>query len=203
MSKPYKTDFWDERYSREEYIYGIHPNEFFKEKINGLGKGRVILPAEGEGRNAVYAASIGWQVDCYDPSREGKEKAQKLADINEVNINYNIADHESWEPEAGIYDLAALIYTHCDPTIRKKLHEKVITSLKTGGLVLYEAFRKEQLELDTGGPKNIDMLLSKPIFETEFEDLEIQYLEEVDVKLHEGQYHKGLARVIRMIAKKK
>lgn len=46
-------DFWNERYSREEFIYGKQPNEFFKEQLDKLKTGSILLPAEGEGRNAL------------------------------------------------------------------------------------------------------------------------------------------------------
>ncbi|MDX1754196.1 MAG: thiopurine S-methyltransferase [Salinimicrobium sediminis] len=55
---PKKTmqEFWNERYQREEYIYGKDPNEYLKAKLKNLTPGRILFPAEGEGRNAVHAA---------------------------------------------------------------------------------------------------------------------------------------------------
>ena len=46
-------NFWDDRYSQPEYVYGVKPNEFFAEQIQKLTPGEIILPCEGEGRNAV------------------------------------------------------------------------------------------------------------------------------------------------------
>lgn len=203
MSNPYQKKFWDERYAQEEYVYGEQPNQFFKETIDRLSPGKVIFPAEGEGRNAVYAASLGWEVDAYDSSKEAKSKAEALAAKSGVSIHYAIQDHNSWQPKDRRYDLVAMTYTHCDPETRSVLHRKVIASLKPGGIVIYEAFRKEQIELDSGGPKNIDMLLNKEILKTDFRNLSIELLEELEVDLSEGEYHQGVSRIIRMIAKKK
>ncbi|MEP0984898.1 class I SAM-dependent methyltransferase [Ekhidna sp.] len=202
MANLYQQDFWDKRYAQKEYVYGEQPNQFLKEVIDDLKPGKVILPAEGEGRNAVYAASLGWEVDAYDSSKKGKSKAESLAIKRGVSINYAMNDHEAWEPKHEAYDLAVMTYAHCDLKTRKALHAKVIDSLKPGGIVLYEAFRKEQIELNTGGPKDIDMLLNEEILRTDFKNLSILKLEELEVDLSEGEYHNGVSRIIRMIAKK-
>ena len=61
VGKKYEMkEFWDSRYSAEEYVYGILPNEYFKSKlITDEKSGNILFPAEGEGRNAVYAALKG------------------------------------------------------------------------------------------------------------------------------------------------
>ena len=97
--------FWDERYSSEEYIYGKEPNEFFAEQIRRLGPGMILLPAEGEGRNAVYAAQIGWKVHAFDSSSVGAAKALDLAAEKNVNILYAISDIETFEPGDFKYDV--------------------------------------------------------------------------------------------------
>lgn len=71
-------DFWNERYKESDYIYGTLPNEFFAASLASLNPGKIILPCEGEGRNAVYAASLGWTVLAFDFSESAKEKALKL-----------------------------------------------------------------------------------------------------------------------------
>ena len=89
----YKTDFWNERYSSDEYVYGTEPNQFFKEQIQKINpSGRLLLPGEGEGRNAVFAAKLGWNVDAFDQSSVAKMKAETLAKLNNVKINYSNVD---------------------------------------------------------------------------------------------------------------
>jgi hypothetical protein len=61
-------DFWNARYSAAEYAYGTEPNAFFKAQLDQLTPGRLLLPAEGEGRNAVYAAKKGWEVAAFEPN---------------------------------------------------------------------------------------------------------------------------------------
>lgn len=73
-------DFWDERYSRDEFIYGEQPNEYLKQKLAQLAPGKALFAAEGEGRNAVFAAKSGWIVSAFDQSEAGKTKAKLLAE---------------------------------------------------------------------------------------------------------------------------
>ncbi len=82
-------DFWNERYAAREYVYGKKPNQYFKKNIDGLTPVKILLPCKGEGRNAVYAAQKGWDVEAIDFSVEGKKKALSLALKNNVSINYN------------------------------------------------------------------------------------------------------------------
>src|SRR5680860_1842183 len=83
-------DFWNERYGIEEYVYGTEPNQFYKELLKKLSPGKILFPAEGEGRNAVFAAQNGWDVTAFDSSTEGKKKAEKLAAAKGVSVKYII-----------------------------------------------------------------------------------------------------------------
>ena len=93
------TSFWDQRYSDDQYAYGIEPNAFLKECLDKHPfSGSILFPAEGEGRNAVYAAKRGLKVVAFDPSVEGKKKAEKLAAKNQVSIEYIIVGVEELPP---------------------------------------------------------------------------------------------------------
>jgi hypothetical protein len=62
------NNFWDERYADEEYVYGTTPNQYFKQELEKLTPGKILLPGEGEGRNAVFAATQGWKVTARSKS---------------------------------------------------------------------------------------------------------------------------------------
>ena len=81
------TEFWDMRYGDKDYAYGTEPNVYFKSFIDSNSSGKMLLPGEGEGRNAVYAAINGWDVYAVDQSQAGMEKAKKLAELNDVTID--------------------------------------------------------------------------------------------------------------------
>jgi len=195
-------EFWDERYSSIGFVYGTEPNIFFKDELDKLKTGNILLLGEGEGRNAVYAAVRGWNVDAVDFSIIAKEKALKLAEENSVGINYEITDLSEYKPKLNYYDTAAIIFLHLNPKIRSGVHLKVVDSLKPGGTLILEVYEKEQLGKDSGGPQNIDMLYSEKELEDDFAKLNIIVLEKKIVNLNESEQHKGEAVVQRLVAVK-
>jgi hypothetical protein len=195
-------EFWDERFADEEFVYGTDPNEWFAFHLENLKPGKAFFPAEGEGRNAVYAARKGWQVHAFDFSESAARKAGKLADKNGVNLSYMVCGWEEFPWKPGTYDLVVLSYVHLPPEARKKLHQKVIESLKAGGTVLLEAFSPKQLHYRSGGPKNPDWLFSLSDVKNDFFGLNIIQLREELVELKEGPGHNGEASVVRMQALK-
>jgi 2-polyprenyl-3-methyl-5-hydroxy-6-metoxy-1,4-benzoquinol methylase len=193
-------NFWDTRYSESVYAYGTEPNEFFKEELNKLAAGKLLLPGEGEGRNAVYAAKNGWEVTAVDLSAEGKKKALKLADENKVDIKYTVSPLDEYAYAKNEYDVTALIFVHFHQDTREKTHKAIIGSLKKGGVLLIEAFSKSQINNDSGGPKDVSSLYSIEDLRQDFSELKIDSLSEHQVQLSEGPYHKGTADVIRLKA---
>lgn len=200
-------EFWNDRYKNPDYAYGIHPNNYLKEKLEGL-KGNILLPCEGEGRNAVYAALHDFRVNAFDLSEEGKQKALKLAATNNVDLNYDVAEFESIHFEPNSFDVIALIYAHFAPNLREAYHKQLIKYLKSGGVIIIEGFSKKNIELSNtnpkiGGPKNIDMLYSIEMFKNDFAELEIIELKEELVDLNEGLFHIGKGSVVRFVGRKK
>jgi len=197
-------DFWNERYGADDYAYGTLPNEFLKETLEEepAQSGSILFPAEGEGRNAVYAAKKGWKVAAFDMSEEGRKKALRLAQGQNVEIDYTIARLQDFDFGEEKYDAISFIYVHMGPDIRSLVHEKAVRGLKKGGRIILEAFSKKQLGKDSGGPKNIDWLYSAYDLIADFDSLNKIDISEVDTFLEEGPYHLGLASVIRLIGTK-
>lgn len=195
-------EFWNDRYGEKEFIYGKEPNEFFKSELHHLPPGKLLLPCEGEGRNAVYAARQKWTVDAFDQSEKGKEKCLALADQFNVKVNYSIADALDIELGENKYDMIALIFAHFPPPVREIFHQKCVKALKKGGFLLLEAFTPRQLNHQSGGPRDTAMLYTTPLLEADFRDMNIKYLKELKADLSEGKYHSGTAEVIRLLATK-
>lgn len=199
---------WNERYGEEEYAYGEKPNVFFEEKIKALKTGKILLPAEGEGRNAVFAAKIGWSVFAFDQSEEGKKKAMKLAKKNGVTIDYQVGDLGAVNFTQEEFDAIGLIYAHFPAHLKSAYHKILDGYLKKGGFVVFEAFSKNNLAYRArnekiGGPKDLDSLFSVEEIKADFSNYEIVQLEEKEVELGEGLYHNGKGSVIRFVGKKK
>jgi SAM-dependent methyltransferase len=199
--------FWNQRYQEKEFAYGNEANEFLKEELIKLKPGKILFAAEGEGRNAVFAAENGWEVIAFDQSEEGKRKALQLAKERKVELLYEVGDALVLEWPRDSFDAVVLIYSHMPPEVRKGFHGKLKEILKVNGLVIMEGFSLNNLEYvaknpKVGGPKNPDYLFSKAMVETEFPGIEILYLEQKVIELKEGNYHNGTGSVIRFIGKK-
>ena len=194
--------FWNERYSASEYAYGTHPNVFFKTCLPKIPVGNLLLPAEGEGRNAVFAASLGWQVEAFDYSEAGMQKAQALATRQDVEISYAIYDIRSFPWETAAYDVVGLFFVHVPPDLRQFLHAQVIRTLKTGGHLILEAFAPAQLQFQSGGPRDASMLYTSELLRQDFQELEVILSDTLITTLEEGPYHSGTAAVTRLFAKK-
>jgi hypothetical protein len=202
------TDRWNDRYSNEAFAYGEEPNAYLKEQLEKLKSGTALFPAEGEGRNAVFAARMGWDVSAFDISSEGEKKALQLAEKNKVKIDYQVGELQTLKYNAEQFDVLALIYAHFPAAIKSTLHKELSTYVRKGGAVIFEAFSKKHLEYlakneKMGGPKELDMLFSIEEIKADFSDYEIIQLEEKEIELNEGKFHKGTGSVIRFFGKKK
>lgn len=202
------TQRWDDRYKSEEFAYGEDPNNYFKEQIEKLKTGTILFPAEGEGRNAVFAAKLGWKVSAFDISEEGKNKALKLAEANNVTIDYQVGVLETLNYKAEQFDAIALIYAHFPAEIKSSIHKTLETYLRKGGIIIFEAFSKKHLEYlaindKVGGPKDIESLFSIEEIQADFPNYEIIELEEKEIELNEGLFHNGKGSVIRFVGRKK
>ncbi len=201
-------DFWDKRYAEKEMAYGKEPNQFFKSQLLKLETGTILLPAEGEGRNAVYSATLGWKVSAFDISEVGKNKADLFAKKSNVSIDYKVGGFEEALYEKESFDCIGLIYAHLPAQFRSAYHKTINNYLKKGGILILEGFSKKQLEYNSknpkaGGPKNIDMLFSIEEIKSDFNNFEIITVEEKEITLQEGLYHNGKSSAIRFVGKKK
>lgn len=193
---------WDIRYATTEYIYGTEPNFYFKNFIDRHEPGKILLPCEGEGRNAVYAALRGWQVDAFDTSTEGRRKALKHAAEKGVEINYFLHDVFDTNGFEADYDAVALIFAHLHSSNRRRVHRYFSDLIKDGGFIVLNAFAKEQLPLNTGGPKDIEMLYHLEEIREDFNTLHILELVQKKIQLDEGNLHSGWSENILFLAQK-
>ena len=159
------TARWNDRYSKEAFAYGEAPNNYLKEQLTKIPAGTILFPAEGEGRNAVFAARLGWKVSAFDISTEGKSKAIKLAEKNNVTIDYKVGDLETLDFEPEKFDAIALIYAHFPANIKSLYHRTFDKYLKINGLIIFESFSKKHIDYVTanekvGGPKDVKSLFS-------------------------------------------
>lgn len=193
---------WNQRFSSSEFVYGTEPNSFLLQNANLL-VGPVLSLAEGEGRNAVFLASLGLDVLGVDGSEVGLAKAQELAKSRGLAIRTEVADLATYAPPENSFGSVVSISAHLPSIIRKRLHNLVERCLRPGGIILLEAYTKAQIARNTGGPKDPDMLMSRVDLENEFPNCELILCQEIEREVIEGKFHTGLASVVQFIARKK
>lgn len=201
-------EFWDERYTQNGYAYGKDPNIYLKAKLTELKPGSILFPAEGEGRNAVFAAKQDWEVSAFDMSTAGRKKALRLAEEEGVEINYQITDSPDLAFAEEKFDVIALVYAHFPPQIRKEYFKHLKHLLKGGGKVIFEGFGSKHPEYQdinpaVGGPKEVKMLFSEKEIKEAFQEFSFLEFHEGEIELNEGKFHKGKGWVIRFVAEKK
>jgi len=202
-------DMWNSRYAESEFVYGKAPNRFFELNIDIFRPAsKLFFAAEGEGRNAVFALKKGMQVVAVDFSEEARKKALKLAKQNFVELEYQVGDLLEVDFPKESFDGLVLIYAHVPPPIRQKIHRKLQSLMKPGGMLILEGFSKKHLEVSknndrTSGPQDIEILFSLDLLKEDFNEIEFSLaVEEID-ELDESKYHKGKSSLIRMIGTKK
>ncbi len=199
---------WNDRYSKEAFAYGDQPNNYLKEQLEKLDAGTILFPAEGEGRNAVFAARLGWTVSAFDISAEGKNKALRLAEINNVTIDYQVGDLQALNYSTGQFDAIALVYAHFPADIKSLYHKTLDKYLRNNGIIIFEAFSKKHIDYISknekiGGPADTAMLFSIDELKSDFVNYEIIELAEKEIELSEGLFHNGKGSVIRFVGRKK
>ena len=208
MNKPAFADpagTWNQRFAGAAgYIFGTEPNEYLRDHAHELKPaGRVLCVADGEGRNSVWLARRGMQVDAFDIAEVGVEKARKLASAAGVTVNYDVADCDSWPWPVEAYDAVAAIFIQfADPAMRERLFARMITALKPGGLLVLQGYTPKQLEYKTGGPPILSHLYTADMLRAAFEPLKIIELKEYEANLTEGSQHAGHSALVGMIARK-
>jgi SAM-dependent methyltransferase len=192
---------WNDRYSTEDYFFGKEPNDFFKEEVDKLTPGRALFLGDGEGRNSVYCASLGWKVDAVDISDIGKDKADKLAKENKVELNYQVTDALQYDYPPNTYDAIVIIYFHVDNELREKFSEKIIRSLKPNGTIILLVYEEDHIKNGNGGPSNPDLLYTLSSIAENFIDLEFKTFEKEQLsRIKKGR--KQESTVIKFVGKK-
>lgn len=193
---------WDERFSEPGFAYGTEPNGFLVSVAERIPRGRVLCLAEGEGRNAVYLAGLGFEVTAVDTSSVGLRKAESLARQRGVTIDTVNADLADYPIEATGWQGIVSIFCHLPPLVRAALHERCLRGLEQGGAMVLEGFTPRQLELGTGGPRSRELLMELDIIRQELPGLRLEIGREVEREVIEGKYHRGNAAVVQILAVK-
>ncbi|MFF1272227.1 class I SAM-dependent methyltransferase [Streptomyces marokkonensis] len=150
---------WDERYRGSELVWKAEPNRFVAQELAGLEpSGRAVDIAAGEGRNAVWLAERGWEVDAVDFSAVALEKAGRLAAERDVRVRTVQADLMDWAPPVASYGLALIAYLQVPWPQLAEVLSRAATAVRTGGTLLLVGHDAANLHHGHGGPRDPDVL---------------------------------------------
>ena len=196
-----QKEFWNNKFSKVDYFYGINPNEFLASNIGLLNNHKKLLClGEGEGRNAIFFAKNGFEVSAIDASDLGLGKLQNRAKEENLDIKTICIDLNFWKAEEK-YDVIMASYLHLLKNEREELFKKIEEALNINGYFIAEFFSTKQLSYNSGGPKDLDLLYSVEDFSNHFNLCKKNITEEI-VVLDEGIGHQGEACVIRVVIQK-
>lgn len=195
---------WDQRYSEAGFAFGTEPNDFLAANAERYlpPRGEILCLAEGEGRNAVFLARVGFRVTGVDSSAVGLAKANKLAEQHGVDIRTVVADLGDFDLGVERWDGIVSIWCHTPEDLRARLHRSVVAALRRGGVFLLEAYTPKQLEYKTGGPPTAERTMTLAAVRQELAGLDFLEAEEKIREVHEGKYHDGLSAVLQVVARK-
>ncbi len=189
---------WDQRFSRSSaYLYGEQPNQWIASALPELPKGaKVLALADGEGRNSVWLAEQGYDVVNIDYSQVGLEKAQHLAQRRGVAIQTEYADLIAYPLPVAHFDAVVCSFFHLPSQYHALVWQKVIDAIKPNGYLLVQVFSHDQLPLNSGGPKDPDLLYRLEDWQNMLCSMQNQVLQQCQTQLDEGSLHQGVANVI-------
>ncbi|QWE09346.1 class I SAM-dependent methyltransferase [Polynucleobacter ibericus] len=205
MSFADATQFWNERFDKEEFIFGKEPNEYLVEKTNQYlkPKNKVLCIADGEGRNGVWLAKQGMQVIAFDASDIALAKAKQFAKDNHVNVEYSFSDTDSFAWQANSYDAVIGIFIQfADPAMRERIFRQTYQALKPGGIFILQGYTPKQLEYKTGGPSLIEHLYTEALIRDLAKEFQILELVSYEKGLSEGPRHTGMSAILGLVAQK-
>jgi cyclopropane fatty-acyl-phospholipid synthase-like methyltransferase len=195
---------WNERYAGEDYHFGTEPNEFLVSQKDLLKPGMSCLAvADGEGRNGVWLAQQGLDVQSVDSSSVAQDKAEKLAQQRGVTMKFEQVDLAQWDWGTNRFDLVVAIFIQfAPPGLREQMFAYIKCCLKPGGMLLLQGYTPRQLEYRTGGPSQAENLYTEALLSKEFADMEILHLREHDDVIREGSGHRGMSALIDLVVRK-
>ena len=197
-------EYWEQLYAQDGYVYGTEPNQYLCTQAARLPPGaKVLAMGDGEGRNGVWLAAQGLNVVAIDFSQNGVAKSEMLARRMGVALTHLCCDLNSWQWPREEFALAAAIYLHLFAKERRFIHTKLSDCLRSGGLLVLEAFHRRHagnMGLQNG---TIDSFYTAELLKEDFHAFDILDISEQTVVMDEGPMHQGRAEIVRLTAMKK
>lgn len=196
--------FWDDRYSSDDYLFGKEPNRFLvSQRALFSPKQQVLAAGDGEGRNGVWLAQQGLNVLAVDHSAVALAKAKSLAAQAGVALETEQADLATWNWGEQRFDVIVAIFVQfAAPPLRTAIHRAMQRALKPGGLIVLQGYTPKQLEYRAGGPSELEKLDTAAQLAQDFVGMDMLLLREHEEMLNEGSAHSGMSALVDLVARK-
>ena len=176
--------YWNDKFgATDELVYTDTVNRFVKEYCENLKPGKMIDLAGGEGRNAIFFAELGWQVENIDISNVGLTKFLKFAEERGVSdkVFANCADATGFESVLTPVDLGVVAYLQINQPDLADALDCLIENIRKGGVLFGVWHSRDNMQNDYNGPRDADV---RPSIETITEMLADQ---PVDIEVLENR----------------
>ena len=194
---------WNERFAADHYVFGEAPNAYLKSQAAHLVPGTALAVADGEGRNGVWLAQQGLEVDAFDFSENALRKAQALAQSRQVAVNWVHSDWQSFDWRPAHYDnVVGIFFQFATPEERSTLFARMLDSLKPGGTLIIQGYTPRQLDFNTGGPGKLAHMYDESLMLDAFGEMDILVLRTYEAEIAEGTGHQGMSGLLGLSARK-
>ena len=197
------SQHWNELYAQTQDLYGTAANLFIQE-IAGeiLIEGKTLAIAEGEGRNILYLAEQARQynypfsAEVWDYSDVALKHLSSKAEATGIKLELRHVDLTAAKWPSERYQNVICVFGHFDTETQKQVLEGIRKSLLNGGWFIGELYSKEQINYQTGGPKNIEYLYDPRSILDVFGQDHLHHFYVGEQERHEGKLHCGKCHVI-------
>ena len=194
---------WNERFSSEKYLFGQQVNHYLAAQQNRFHGGKALAIADGEGRNSVWLAQQGIEVEAFDFSPVAIEKAKKLAKAKNASVDFQCSDWQSFHWTKNTYDyVVGIFFQFADPEDRAEIFAKMDQTLKSGGLIIIQGYGEKQLDYNTGGPGVLENLYTEDLIKSAFAGYHILDCCSYEQTIDEGDGHAGMSALVGFVAQK-
>jgi SAM-dependent methyltransferase len=174
-----RPEDWDRKYAERELLWGAEPNRVLVAEVGDLPPGRALDLACGEGRNAVWLATRGWEVVGVDFSPVALARARERAEREGVRATFVEADLLEYLPEPAAFDLVLVFYLQLTAAERRKVLERAAAAVRAGGTFLLLGHDLHNVAEGVGGPSDPAVLYTPEDIVSELPDLAIEKAERV------------------------
>lgn len=148
---------WDERYREHDHLWSVTPNIFVADRLKGADPSRGLDLAAGEGRNAIWLASLGWEMTAVDFSEVAIARGRSHSE----EVEFIVADITRWEAD-GVFDLILMAYLHLTVSDFESLVRRSTGWLAPGGELFLIGHDVSNIEEGWGGPQYPEILWDVP-----------------------------------------